>query len=709
MQSIEEFYVDLFQEIVSRQAVKKCSKEEAFFETVKEQLIDLGEFEDAIYTHYHPEYSGLQVDGYCGDPLEDTVAREANAGVLGLIIVNFSGNKKLETITQTTLNTLAKRISAFIQKSLDYEFRFSLEESDPGYEVADLIEKRWNILTRIKVYIFTDKALSTRAKGLDSTTIKGKPVVYDLWDANRLYRLSLSGRERENLEIDFTRLPNGPLRALRAGSGKDVGEVFLAAIPGLDLAAIYDRWGTRLLEQNVRVFLQARSNVNKGIKSTLEHNPELFFSFNNGLTTTAEHVETIETEEGTKIVRLDNLQIVNGAQTTASIYAAYRKKIDLSDVYVQMKLNVISPAKAIDLVPQISRSANSQNRISDADFFSNHPFHVRIEEFSRRLWAPPAEEGSFVQTKWYYERARGQYRDDQAHMSAGDRKKFGAEYPKTQVFNKTDLAKYLMVWTDQGYFVNRGAQKNFAQFAKTIAAEWEKDNTQFSEYYFRCLIAKKIIFNATERIVSDRTWYQPGLYRSQHVVLTLGLLSNLVNRMKKAVDFESIWQAQKITDDFRKAIGLASDVAHEVLMNPKGSHNISEWAKSPDCWTALMHERVTWNEAWLRELQDKAAEREAQKEAKKDQKELNSIEAQMQVMAMGNEFWADVLRWGIENHELTDKEISYLRSATRASRRPPQDWRCVEIIKLMDRLVSTGCPYKIRLTKDTRHRRRRSV
>lgn len=706
MQSIEEFYVDLFQEIVSRQAVGGCSKEEALFDTIKDQLIDIGEFEDATYTHYHPEYSGLQVDGYCGDPLEDTVAKEANAGTLGLVLVDFSGKNKLETITQTTLNTLAKRVCAFIARSLDYEFRFSLEESDPGYQVADLIEKRWDILTRIKVYIFTDKALSARAKGLESGTVNGKPVIYDLWDANRLYRLSLSGRERENLEIDFDLLPNGPLRALRAGSGRDVGEVFLAAIPGIDLALIYDKWGTRLLEQNVRVFLQARSNVNKGIKSTLEHNPELFFSFNNGLTTTAEHVETIETEEGTKIVELDNLQIVNGAQTTASIYAAYRKGIDLSDVYVQMKLNVISPAKAAELVPQISRSANSQNRISDADFFSNHPYHVRIEEFSRRLWAPPAE-GTFAQTKWYYERARGQYRDDQAHMTVAERKKFASSYPKAQVFNKTDLAKYLMVWTDSGFFVNRGAQKNFAQFAKTIATEWEKDNTQFSEYYFRCLVAKKIIFNATERIVSKRPWYQSGLYRSQHVVLTLGLIASLVSKMKKAVDFEAIWQSQSISPAFEKAIGLAADAAHEVLMNPQGgSHNISEWAKSPNCWSALMRQTVKWNDEWLDELQDKSAEREAKKEAKKDQKELNGIEAQKQVIAMGGEFWTDVLRWGIDNHELSDKEAGYLRSATRVPRRIPQDWRCVEILKLMDRLVAAGCPYRISLTRET-HRRRR--
>ena len=708
MQSLEEYYVDLFQDIVSRSKVEQVYKAEALFEIIRDELIDIGEFEDAYYMHFRPASGGLQVDGHCGDPLEDTIAKEANAGTLGLIALEFSENEKLETITQTNLNALCKRVNNFISKSLDVRFRRSLEETDAGYEVADLIAKRWDVLARIKVYIFTDKTLSDRAKGIEPTTIEGKTVIYDLWDASRLYRLALSGRERENLEIDFNTLPHGPLRALKSGVVRGIGEVYLAAMPGTDLAAIYDRWGTRLLEQNVRVFLQARSNVNKGIKSTLEHNPDLFFSFNNGLTTTAEKVETIETDEGTKIVRLENLQIVNGGQTTASIYAAFKRGIDLSKVYVQMKLNVVSPDKATDLVPQISRSANSQNRVSDADFFSNHPYHVRIEEFSRRIWAPP-EEGKFAQTKWYYERARGQYRDDQSHMTRAERTKFTGEYPKKQVFTKTDLAKYLMVWTDKAYFVNRGAQKNFAEFAKSISSDWETDNTQFGEYYYRRLVAKKIIFNATERIVSSRPWYEPGMYRAQHVVLTIGLLARSVDNMGKAVDFERIWQSQGITPALTAALEQSADVAHRVLMNPgAGSRNISEWAKQPNCWIALTKKTVRWNDEWLEELLDKSAEKEAKREAKKDQQELNAIEAQKQVIAMGGDFWANVLKWATDNNELTPKESGYLRAATRiSSGRIPQDWQCVELINLLKRLSQAGCPYRIRVGRVNRSRRRR--
>ena len=135
----------------------------------------------------------------------------------------------------------------------------------------------------------------------------------------------------------------------------------------------------------------------------------MFFAYNNGLSATAEDVELRHREGIVEISALKNLQIVNGGQTTASIHSAYRKKLDLSDVFVQVKLSIVEPADVAEIVPLISEFANTQNRVSAADFFSNHPFHVRIEQISRRILAPSAD-GSFTQSKWFYERARGQYR-----------------------------------------------------------------------------------------------------------------------------------------------------------------------------------------------------------------------------------------------------------------------------------------------------------
>ena len=53
-----------------------------------------------------------------------------------------------------------------------------------------------------------------------------------------------------------------------------------------------------------------------------------------------------------------------------------------------MKLSVVASGHAMTLIPNIAKYANSQNKVSDADFFSNHPYHIRMEEISRRSGPP---------------------------------------------------------------------------------------------------------------------------------------------------------------------------------------------------------------------------------------------------------------------------------------------------------------------------------
>lgn len=446
----------------------------------------------------------------------------------------------------------------------------------------------------------------------------------------------------------------------------------------------------------MRVFLQARSNVNKGIKRTLENEPELFFSFNNGITATAESIETEDGPDGILIDGLENLQIVNGGQTTASIYAAYKAGKSLDRVFVQMKLSIVSPEEAIDLVPRISEYANSQNKVSSADFFANHPYHVRIEEFSQRILAPMRAD-SFTQTKWFYERARGSYRDKQAYLTPAQKRKFVAEYPKAQSFTKTDLAKYLMVWTDKAYLVNRGAQKNFSEFAQIIKKLWDEDDKQFNETYFKYLIAKKIIFDRTGKIVQSRDWWEAGGYRSQHVVLAVGALANAVSSAGRAVNFLGIWNQQALSPAFERALGQAADVAHEVLMDPAtGYRNISEWAKQQKCWDTLKKKSVNWDEEWIGELIDLDEEKDIQQEGSRDQKTLNGIEAQTIVCEAGGEFWKNVLDWCIKEGEATDKERGILQCASAIPSKIPSDKQSVALVNLMKRLRKAGCPNRLK-------------
>ena len=702
MPTPEEFYEELFQDIKTTADAYGIYLEDAFFDIVTDQLIDAGEFDEAERTFFRPAQGGIRVDGYCGDPLESAIAQEAGQGTLGLIALDFNQDTDLTTLTNTDMEADFRRLEKFLTQSLNARFRNSLEPTDPGFGLADLINTRWEKISRVRLYLLTNKKLSARVEGKKASSIDGREIVYNVWDITRFGNLVSSGRERERLIIDFNELPGGSLRALLASMPNDRYQVYLAAVPGLDLAYIYDRWGTRLLEQNVRVFLQARSNVNKGIKRTLENEPELFFSFNNGITATAEAITTEITDEGLVITGLENLQIVNGGQTTASVYAAFKAKHDLSRVYVQMKLSIVSPEAAKELVPRISEYANSQNKVSAADFFANHPFHVRIEEFSRRILAP-AKDDSFDLTKWFYERARGSYRDAQAYLTPAAKRKFAKEYPKAQSFTKTDLAKYLMVWTDKAYMVNRGAQKNFAEFAKDVADAWEKNDQQFSEVYFKYLIAKKIIFDLAGKVVQSRDWYEAGGYRSQHVVLAVGALANAARTLGKSVDFLSIWNRQAVTPAFERALGQAADAAHDVLMQPgEGYRNISEWAKQPKCWNALKQKNVYWDEGWISELISLEEEREIKSEGVKDQKELNGIEAQSIVVEAGAQFWQNVLEWCKKEGEATDKERGILQYAASMPNKLPSDKQSIILVNLMARLRKNGCPYRLK------SRRRRS-
>src|SRR5262249_732398 len=156
---------------------------------------------------------------------------------------------------------------------------------------------------------------------------------------------------------------------------------------------------------------------------------------------------------------------VNGGQTTASLYSAVKKdKADVSGISVQVKLTMPREASAIDeLAPKISLYANSQNKVNTADFSANHPFHAGVEELSRTIWAPAAS-GSQLETKWYYERARGSYMDELGRPGVADRNRWKIQHPPSQKFVKTDLAKFEHSWDQLPHLVSRGAEKNFVEF-----------------------------------------------------------------------------------------------------------------------------------------------------------------------------------------------------------------------------------------------------
>lgn len=507
MSGIDEFAREFFQEIVTESDADGQFMADVFFERFCDELQAAGDLETADRAfHLGAGSTGIRVDGYGGDP-------DDNGGLLSLIVADFNQSPEVGRLVATEMDTILQRPLRFLRKALDPAWRNGLEETSPGFGLADLIAQRWPRIDRVRILLISNRELSGRVEGRDAEEIDGRPVTHAVWDLRRLHRFVTVSHGREDMEIDLEGEFGGAIPILPAHFQGAGYQSYLAVVPGPLLADIYDRWGARLLEQNVRVFLQARGGVNKGIRQTLESDPAMFFAYNNGLTATAEAVATESRDGQIVLTRLRNLQIVNGGQTTASIHAARRAKVDLSRVFVQMKLSIVDQARAGEVVPRISEYANSQNRVNAADFFANHPFHVRMQGFSRRMFAP-SPDGTFRETKWFYERARGQHADARALLTPAQRKKFDLENPRTQVFSKTDLAKYHNAWCGKPDKVSLGAQKNFADFAQGIGIAWKKDEAAFNEGWFREAVEGDPVPDGREARL--RTVLVPGRLPGQH-------------------------------------------------------------------------------------------------------------------------------------------------------------------------------------------------
>ncbi len=679
---IAEYHEELFQEVHSLADAEGRFVEDAFFNVLTESLIDAGEIETADRVH-HVSPRGIRVDGYGGDPANSDA-------VLSLIITDFSQSQEIATLTATNMDATFKRLSNFLDRSLDEAFRNSLEESAPAFGLADLIAARWPSVSKVRLFLVTNRVLSSRVDGREAGQLRGLPVTYSVRDLGRLHRFVTSGHEREDYMVNLNEF-GGPLLVLPAHMQQTDYESYLAVFPGHQLARIYGRWGARLLEQNVRVFLQARGNVNRGLRNTIDNNPEMFFAYNNGITATAESIETVESPNGLLLTGMRNFQIVNGGQTTASIHAALRnKEADLDKVFVQMKLSIVNPDRAMEIVPRISEYANTQNRVSAADFFSNHPFHIRVEGFSTRMYAP-SKDGTFRQSKWFYERARGQYQDARGRLTQAERRRFDLEYPKAQMFTKTDLAKFLNVWHDKPEVVSRGAQKNFADFASFIGGEWNRHPNDFNEMYYREAIAKAIVFRAVERLVTEQPWYQGG-YRANVVAYAIAKLAHDVAQSGRSINFERIWQEQGISLELRGSLVVAARAVHDVIVDPPdGMRNVTEWAKQQACWNRVMGLLVQWPGELQRMMVSSAERNEEKRGAVKDQRMLNGIEAQTVVVQAGSAFWSDLKSWGMSRGFLSPDDQGILDVAISMPAKVPSEKQSLRTIEILRRLREEGC------------------
>lgn len=680
-QTVEEFFHDFRQETLADAEANSTYQLEAFMEAVSTELIETGFIEGFEHCHYRAP-RGMRVDGYWFN----------DEGALDIFVADFDCRRELETLTRTDVDAAFKRVVNFFEASL--QGMLEPDVTTPEYGLVRQIADRRAMLRQVNFYLTSERVLSDRFQAFPEGEVGGIRATYHIWDMARFQRQRSSRGHKEPLNIDFVELFGNGIACLPANLGSGSYQSYLIVMPAPTLAALYDRYSARLLEQNVRTFLQARAQVNKGIRATIINEPQMFFAYNNGITATAQEIETRMTDSGLQIVRMTDLQIVNGGQTTASLFHTQRRdKADLSDIFVQMKLSVIDSEQSETVVPRISEYANTQNRVNAADFFSNHPFHVRMAEFSRRIWAP-AQQGAQRETKWFYERARGQYADAQSKLTPGEQKRFRAEYPKTQMFTKTDLAKFENVLDDHPRWVNLGSQKNFARYALRIGKEWEKSSDGFNEFYFKRAIARGILFRATEKLVSSQPWYNGG-YRANIVAYTLSMLGEVTKRRKASVDYQRIWATQAIDDVLSQALAtIAAAINEDIIHPPQGISNISEWCKKEGCWARLLEQAdniagLLPEEFWAA-LASAEDNRHEAKTARQTQKIDNGIEVQKQVFEVPAAHWSLILKEGASRRLLTPKEIGILKIAEQIPAKIPTEKQSAVLMEILGKAQQEG-------------------
>ncbi len=681
MSELEDYHQGLMADIRREADASGVLMVEAFFDRMTERLTEAGELEVADRAFFQDGEGAqkLRVDGYAGDPRD-------SEGVLGLIVCDFVDTDDVQTFGKSDVPPILNPLVRFLKKARTEGFRDSLNEVDPAFQVSDLIITTWSQITKIKLILVSNRQYIGRD---DTVKLAGPgdiPITWSVWDLARFERFDRSGQAREDLVIDFANDFGAALPALKASQHGAGLESYLLIMPGEQLAAIYDRWGARLLEANVRSFLQARAKTNKGIQKTIRDEPELFFPYNNGLSATADAVVCERTKEGLAVSSVSNLQIVNGAQTTGSIHSALKSAKDqLPKIFVQMKLTVVPADRSEDIVPRISEYANTQNKVNAADFFSNHPFHIRMEQFSRRVIFA-AREGTRHESKWFYERSRGQYLNARTKLTAARQKQFDLEFPKAQLFSKTDLAKFEYSATGRPDIVSKGAQKNFSEFAKEIGDAWSKNEDRYDELWYRRLIAKAIIFRRLEAEVPKQSWYQGG-YRANIVTYAMAKVFHDATRGNEVLDLDTVSRKQNVPDALVEALLVAATAAQDVITHPvSGIRNMSEWAKQQACWSALQSRELSYGDNFESCLTLVESARSNERDERRKKREIDGISAQAEVVNLGPAFWHEVLAQGSAEQKLSPKDKQILQVCASIPSKIPSELQCKHALSVLERL-----------------------
>jgi hypothetical protein len=665
---LNKFYSSLMQDISATQSTddEGAISEQVFTQYAVDLLASVGESENIVVKY---DEKGL------GTPKQHKInayAISENYETVDLFITVYSGTDEIAKISGQEIETAAKRILNFFRKAIysleDEKVKYfkgeyvdEIEESSEIFQFAYTLAKSQDIkenLVRVNAFILTNGTY--KGDFPSNTTISGYNFYYKVFDIESLYNIT----EKSHIPIEINFKEDGFIvPCIPSPSVNEEYQSYLAIIPGEALASIYERFGSRLLEQNVRSFLQFNGKINKGIRTTIMKEPEMFLAFNNGIAATADEIELVDSEDGNgKIISVvKDLQIVNGGQTTASIYHTQKKdKADISNIFVQVKLSVVkNKEKFSEIVSRISEYANTQNKVSVSDLSSNRPYHIELEKLSRSIFTPITDSKP-LQTKWFYERARGQYKNAilKDGFTPSRKRAFDLKNPKQQLFTKEELAKYINAYEEitdgkkiliGPHYVVRGNQKNYVQFMNYCLEK------KINNVYFEDTIAKAILYRAAEKAYGIKP-NAIGDMRYITVPYAITLLNCLT---KNQIDLYKIWKAQDVSEPLKSLLYEMMSAIEPFIKDTAPGGLYGEWAKKEDCWMKVKSNDFGFDLSGIKhDLIDKKNphKRTIISEGETElQKQKENVE---KIKFIPTSVWKKIEEWGRETNNLSNNQQS---------------------------------------------------
>lgn len=695
---------EFLSDIVLSASVEKTFNEEMFITKACELISQDGAIDEPILINHAK--TSTKIHGYSYSNLDRS---------LSIFTANFLhiGEDWSDPQARGEVLKIVERGKRFVEKSLTDSFLKLLEPGFADFKAAkyirNLIEAEQVI--KIKLYYLTDGMLSERTKQYKTDDIFSIPTIIRPYDISRLYELEKSDHGEEELIIDFEKECNG-LNAL--STNLEGLKSYLVVMPGNVLRQIYEDWDQKLLESNVRNFLSFTNKKNQAIRRTLLDEPEKFFAYNNGLTVTATAIETNAQGDSLKITKLTNMQIVNGGQTTCVIFFSSKEKgfkdIDLSKVFVPMKLTIIDQSKAenieeLEKIDQfksnIAEYANFQSAVNASDLMSNSPFHVRLQQASRRQRTPIDTLG--MTTFWFYERSKGQWNTEK-RLSKNDNK-FIKEYPKSQLITKELMAKYENSWRLKPFEVSKGQGKNLTAFYKEIEPEFRKYENRFRDQFFKDLVSKKIIWKAVDLTISRAAsdWFIRETYLKPFITTyTISLILYLLRKDNKELNIDEIWRNQSISVSLQKQIESTAEYVNSCFLDDSFRNNTSyrEWAGKEACWQRL----VISKDHKLHHLEESDylfASEIVEKEESNNQmgKVAGELEVEINMMNVSPDEWRDFIAYQMDqgfNISEPSVRIPQLMMTSHVNGKLPSEKQILLLASIYKKAVENGFYFDIK-------------